>query len=122
MAMRAFEIYQLLVILIVTSAKMDMHKDVFVVDLSPSIKCRCKSQVMSKSNHNYLKNDSLLPRLRKQELQSFKITFIPRSCNLDPDESFFYLCGKVKDKLTWQIQHYSNTICTVTPSPWYSLM
>ena len=44
---------------------------------------------MSKSNHHYLKNDLLLPRLQRkeQELQSFKLTFIPRSCDLENDNS-----------------------------------
>ena len=54
-----------------------LRKITAFVDLTPFTKCRRKSQVRSKPNHNYSRNDSLLPILeKKQKLQSFKLTFI----------------------------------------------
>ena len=68
---------------------------------SPSTKYPCKSYRLGQiPNHNYLKNDLLLSSAHRKnaELQSFRLTFIPCSCYLDPDKGFFCLCG-------WPIQH-----------------
>ena len=52
-------------------------------------------------------------RKKKQELQSFKLTFIPRLCYLDP--GFFYSCGKAETNS--QIQHQiPNTILHMSNS------
>ena len=54
------------------------------------------------------------PKTKQRKMQSFKLTFILRPCDLHPGEGFFYLCGKVTNSVG--IQYY-----TVTPSPWYEL-
>lgn len=49
-------------------------------------------------------------------MQSFKLTFILRPCDLHIDECFFYLCGNVTNS-TVRIQYHA-----LAPSPWYTLI